>query len=244
MDAQYGAQRKYRYVALEDLLRRYSPAADCDTAILHFSNGMAIPLPFRDREAMQRLRPVIVRAVQIDGTWTRSLPVISRTDAFYFDVRPLRFTGNKLAVAELWHPALRTGTEQSFSPWRHADSVTGIELVNDRAYIAQFAPSSATARGQKVYGEVCRFCHGARGQGAQFGWDFVEPLPISEYRKKDASLYYHLKYRAVNAVSRGILMPALPYLTEVDAADLLAWLRALAARPLAAYQAEPKKEHP
>jgi hypothetical protein len=31
-------------------------------------------------------------------------------------------------------------------------------------------------------------------------------------------------------------MPALPFLTETDAADLLAWLRALAAKPLATYQ--------
>jgi mono/diheme cytochrome c family protein len=148
----------------------------------------------------------------------------------------LRFTGNKVTVAELWNPSLRSGTEQAFSPWRHADALTGIELVNDRAYLAQFAASPATARGQQTYAEVCRFCHGARRQGAQFGWDFVEPLPISEYRKKDVSLYYHLKYRPASAVARGILMPALPFLTEGDAGALLDWLRALAARPLSPYR--------
>jgi hypothetical protein len=235
VDVQYGGTRTVRYVAIVDLIRRYGPPPEVDTALLHFSNGMAIPLAFRDPEVMRRLAPAVVRAIKLDGKWTTGLPPVTRTDELYFDVRPLTFQGNKLAVADRWHPALRTGTDSQFSPWRYADSLAGIEFVNDSAFLAQFAGDPSVKSGATTYGQVCRFCHGARKEGAQFGWDFVEPIPISEYRKKDASLYYHVKCRAVDAVSRGLLMPGLPYLTAKDASDLLAWLRVLAHRPLSLY---------
>jgi cytochrome c553 len=236
VDAQYGAARTLRSVPIEAIIHRYAPPEDVDTAILHFANGMAVPLSFRSPEVMRRLRPAVARAIKLDGNWTAEFPILSRTDTDYFDVRPTRFQGNKIVVAELWHPALLSGTERAFSPWRHTDTLTGIEFVNDRAYLAQFEPSAATSRGAQIYGQVCRFCHGANREGAQFGWDFVDPLPISEYRKKDASLYYHLKYRPASAVTRGVMMPALPFVTEQDAAALLAWLRALAAQPLRPYR--------
>jgi hypothetical protein len=49
------------------------------------------------------------------------------------------------------------------------------------------------------------------------------------------SLYYHVKYRAQDAPARGLMMPALSFVSEKDAADVLVWLRALAARPLKEY---------
>ena len=239
VDLQYRGARTFRYVSIAELIRRYAPPAVTDTALLHFSNGMAIPLPFRNQDALQRLNPMVVRAVQIDDKWTSELPPISRTDSFYFDVRPIRFQGNKVVVASAWHPALRAGSEQAFSPWRHADSLTGIEFVSDHAFMAQFDVDATVRDGATTYGQVCRFCHGARRAGAQFGWDFVEPIPISEYRKKDVNLYYHVKYRSADSVSRGLLMPALSFLTEKDATDLLAWSRALAAKPLHTYTVNP-----
>jgi hypothetical protein len=239
VDVQYGGRRELRYVAIDDLIRRYTPPSDTDTALLHFANGMAIPLPFRDRSVMARLRPTVARAIRVDGVWTSDLPPISRTDSLYFDVRPLRFHGNKLVVADTWHPALRAGSEHAFSPWRYADTLTGIEFVRDDAFMAQFDVEPAAHRGAATYGQACRFCHGARRVGAQFGWDFVEPLPIAEYRKKDASLYYHVKYRPADAVGRGVLMPALPFVTEKDASDLMAWLRALEDHPLRPYSVVP-----
>jgi mono/diheme cytochrome c family protein len=234
-DVQYGGTRTFRYVTLDDLIRAYRPPAESDTALLHFANGMAIPLRFRDAGVMHRLRPAIALAIETGDGWTSAFPPLSRTDAFYFDVRPTRFAGNKLVVADLWHPSLRAGTQEAFSPWRHANALTGVEFVDDAAFLAQFEPSAETREGARTYGQVCRFCHGARREGAQFGWDFVDPIPISDYRKKDVSLYYHIKYRVVDATARGLLMPALPFLTERDAADLLAWLRALAAQPLRPY---------
>jgi len=194
-----------------------------------------IPLRFRDRALMERLRPVVARAVRLEARWTTDLHEVRRNEIGFADARPIRFQGNKLVVADAWHPDLLPSTETSFTPYRFSDTLVGIELVDGSSFRAQFDVAPTTHAGLEVYQHVCAFCHGARGGGAQFGWDFVDPIPISDYRKKDVSLYYHLRYRATDAPTRGLMMPALPFLTETDAANVLAWLRALAARPLNPY---------
>jgi mono/diheme cytochrome c family protein len=236
VDVQYGSVRHpYRFVFVDELINDYHPAADSDVALLHFANGMMIPLRFRDRAQMDRLHPAVARAVRLDGAWTTDLPEVRRTEIGFADARPVRFHGNKLIVAEPWHPDLLPSTEATFTPYRFTDTLVGIEFAVGDAFRAQFDVAPAEHAGLEVYQHVCAFCHGARDVGAQFGWDFVDPMPISEYRKRDISLYYHLRYRAVDAPSRGLLMPALPFLTEKDAANVLAWLRELAARPLNPY---------
>jgi hypothetical protein len=230
-----GARRQYRYVPLARLIDRYAPDRTTDVALLHFSNGMQIPLPFRDAAAVARLAPVVAVAVRLEGKWTTDLPPILRGNETYFDARPIRFDGNKLVVKDRWHPDLAPGIDAHFSPWLHSDTLVGIELVDGAAFLAQFDVDPAAREGFGHFRRVCRFCHGARRVGAQFGWDFVEPLPIAEYRKKDVSLYYHLRYRATNAPTRGLMMPGLPFVEETDATAMLAWLRALAARPLRPY---------
>jgi mono/diheme cytochrome c family protein len=235
-DLQYdGATLRYRQILVEELIRRYEPPAAVDVALLHFDNGMIVPLRFRDRALLERLRPAIARAVRVDGRWTSDFPEVRRNVIGFAEARPLRFFGNKLVVSEPWHPDLVAGTESSFTPFRHTDSLAGIELVAGDAYRAQFDVAPEAHAGLAVYQHVCAFCHGTRSVGAQFGWDFVEPIPVSDYRKKDLSMYYHLRYRATNAPSRGLMMPSLPFVSEKDAADVLAWLRAVAARPLNAY---------
>jgi hypothetical protein len=235
-DAQYGGARNvYRFVLVEDLLRGYQPPADVDVALLHFGNGMLVPLRFRDRALMERLRPAVARAVRMGDRWTNDLPDVRRDEIGFADARPTHFQGNKLVVAEPWHPDLLPSTEKIFSPFRFTDTLVGIELVRGDAFRAQFDIAPDAHAGLEVYQHVCSFCHGARGVGAQFGWDFVTPIPITDYRKKDVSLYYHVRYRATDAPSRGIMMPALPFLKEKDAANVFVWLRELAARPLNPY---------
>ncbi len=237
-DVQYeGASQSYRLVTIEELLRKYGPPPETDVALLHFDNGMAIPLPFRDRAAMERLRPAVARAIWIDGKWSNRFPIIMKKDVAV-DARPIEFDGNKLVVADRWHPDVSDNAQASFSPWLYADSLAGIELVRGAAYLAQFDVDPKAEPGFSLYAQSCRFCHGARHVGAAFGWDFVEPLPISEYRKTSKNLYYHVHYRASNKGERGLMMPALSFLTEDDAGALLAWLRAVAARPLRAYSTD------
>lgn len=236
-DVQYGgARHPYRFILVDELLRSYRPAAETDVALLHFANGMIIPFRFRDRALMDRLRPAVARATRLDdGRWTSELPEVRRNVIGFADARPTRFYGNKIVLAEPWHPDLLPSTESSFTPYRFADTLVGIELVAGAAFAAQFDVAPTARAGFEVYEHVCAFCHGARGVGAAFGWDFVDPIPITEYHKKDVGLYYHVRYRATDAPSRGLMMPALPFLTEKDAANVFVWLRELGARPLNAY---------
>jgi hypothetical protein len=144
-----GAHRVYRYVLVDELLRGIAAPPGLDLAILHFGNGMTIPLPFRDRAVMDRVHVAVARAVKLGGKWTYDLPEVRRHDELYPDNRPIRFHGNKIVVAEPWHPDLLPGTEGRFSPWRHADSLDGIELVSGDAYRAQFDvdPSARSSAG-------------------------------------------------------------------------------------------------
>lgn len=236
-DVQYdGARHPYRFVLVDELVRAYHPGPETDVALLHFANGMIVPLRFGDRPLMDRLHPAVARSVRLaDGRWTTDLPAVRRDQLGFPDARPIRFQGNKLVVADAWHPDLLPSTESSFTPWRFADTLVGIELVSGDAFRAQLDVAPEAHAGLEVYQHVCAFCHGARGVGAQFGWDFVDPIPVTEYRK-DVSLYYHVRYRATDAPSRGLMMPALPFLSEKDASNVFAWLRELAARPLNPYR--------
>ena len=156
------------------------------------------------------------------------------------DARPIFFTGNKIVVAEKWHPAVPEAAQPEFSPWNHTDTLVGIELVAARPYYRQFDVDgdSRVQRGLALYRQSCQFCHGARRVGAKFGWDFVEPLPIYSYHKPVRNLFYHVAYKPQDAAQRGLMMPAVKFMTEGDSALLWRWLRAVATKPMPAYAAE------
>ncbi len=235
-DAQYDATHKFRQLAIADLLKKYQPPADTDLALLHFANGMAIPLPFRDAATMERLQPAIAIAIEREGAMTRSFPVVAKKESNFVDARPIRFSSNKVVVGERWHPQLSAKALEKFSPWLFADTLTGIELVKEADYFNQFDIDPATKAGFSVFRQVCSFCHGVRKTGASFGWDVVDPLPLVEYRKKESSLYYHIRYRSPAAVQKGLMMPALDFVTEQEAGALLAWMRSAAEQPLRPYR--------
>jgi hypothetical protein len=63
-DAQYGASYAFRGIALTTVIASFAPDPALDVAILHFANGMAVPVPFRDVAAMKRLDPFIARGME------------------------------------------------------------------------------------------------------------------------------------------------------------------------------------
>ena len=75
--------------------------------------------------------------------------------------------------------------------------------------------------------------------GARFGWDFVEPTPIYSYRKPTRNLFLHVAYKPLDAAERGLMMPAMKFMSEADTALLWQWLKAVATKPMPAY-APPK----
>src|SRR6187551_1862933 len=122
-DAQYQQAHAYRGIFLGALLERVAPDAGTDLAILHFANGMAIPLPFRDREVMKRLDPFVARGMRaeangpvVNGLFPRITKKEARSDG-RADARPIAFTGNKVVVIERWHPAVPAKALGVFSPW-------------------------------------------------------------------------------------------------------------------------------
>jgi len=239
-DAQYGGgPRAMRGIALAAVIEAASPDAAADLAILHFANGMAVPVPFRDAEVMKRLEPFVARGMEAKaGGAVRAgaFPEIHRKGKTE-DPRPIVFSGNKIVVAELWHPAVAASAQPAFSPWRHTDTLTDIELVATKPYYHQFEVGGGdlVQRGQAVFQGSCQFCHGVRKVGAKFGWDFVDPAPIWSLHRPSKNLFLHVAYKPLDAAERGLLMPAMSFMSQDDAELLWHWLKAVATNPLPAY---------
>lgn len=240
-DAQYGTRQRYRAVPLDSLLDSRNVSPGLDLALLHFENGMVVPLPFRDAKAMERLAPFV--AVEVwtadslgEQAWSRHLPELPKKGEASEDWRPIRFHGNKLVVQDRWHPDVPKATLAMFSPWQHVDRLVGIEFVQSEAYRRQLrGPNSTLVReGYRIYSERCQFCHGVQKVGASFGWDFAVPVPLHTYRDPH-SLFLHAKYREMNAASRGLMMPAFPDLGAAQAEALWAWMEAIGGEGPALY---------
>ena len=229
-DMQYGRRIRFRVMPMSDLIERSKPPASVNLALIRFHNGMSIPYRFRDTRRVREHPTFVAVALSEGGRWTSEFPEISRTSKYHADSRPLRFRGNKIVVESGWHEMVPKEHSRGFSPWRTADSVSGIELVNEQAYLQQFRAGRDVERGFRRFVQSCQFCHGVRGVGATYGWDFVDPIPVLEYHGTVTSLHYHISYRASDAASRGILMPALKHLDEDDARDLFQWLRAISGK--------------
>jgi mono/diheme cytochrome c family protein len=237
VDVQYHGAFVFKGIALDAVIARYAPPPDVDLALLHFANGMQVPLAFRDAAVMKRLSPLLARGMQLGPGGPMRIarfPNVGRPRSGFVDVRPITFTGNKLVIADPAHPDVPPAAREALSPWAQADTLTGIEFVSRAAYYAQFDVDPAAKVGHKLFTESCTFCHGVRGTGASFGWDFVEPTPIYDYRKA-SNLFHHIKYRPLDAPARGIQMPALSYMSEDDARAIWIWLKAVATHPLAPY---------
>jgi hypothetical protein len=250
-DAQYDGAYFYRGIPLGAVIAVYAPPATLDLALLHFANGMTVPLPFRDQRVMARLDPLVARAMSTRsdaGLRSGVFPPVAGIPLGGEVSPPAR---NRLVVNERWHPDVTAHALTKFTPWAYVDTLVGIELVDGSAYYGQLeVPVSSTARaGGQLFRESCQFCHAARGVGGSFGWDFIEPEPIysdawfrhfrstrddeSGYRDPATSLYAHANFRVPGSAGR--LMPALRYLTLDNARSLWLWIRAVGSRPLPLY---------
>jgi hypothetical protein len=218
-DAQYGSTEIFTGVPLEVLIGRIQAPAQADLALLHFGNGVVVPLRYRDPAVMKRLQPWVARGMHLTDsgmTTGRFKPITNRLRA-YFDVPVIKFAGNKLVVAERWHPDVPARAQKDLSPWVHVDSLVAIELVNGAAYHSMFDVQAKTAPGLALFHQSCQFCHGVRQVGAKFGMDFVEPVPVHKWKDLDRRFYWHVKYRRRDPVLRGEMMPALSFSLQVNA---------------------------
>jgi mono/diheme cytochrome c family protein len=240
VDLQYHGAFTYRGVELAALIDGFAPPASTDLALLHFANGMQIPLAFRDTELVHRLAPFVARGIRLGPNRPMQIgrfPKVARAGDAVRDPRPIVFYGNKLVVADSGHPDVPPAHRAVLSPWALADTLTGIEFVSRAAYYAQFDVDQdpQVREGERLYTQSCQFCHGVRQTGAAFGWDFVDPTPIADYRH-GRNFFLHVHYKPQDAVARGLRMPALSYMSEDEARLLWLWLRAVADHPLRPYR--------
>lgn len=218
-DHQYGREMRYRGLPLTRLLARYKKAAHDDLALLRFENGMqiAVPLDFDAFLALEVCEP--------KGRCSKDFPAIPKDDDFSRaeDPRPITFSWNKIAVAQSAAP---------FSPWRHADTLIGIELVNAAAYDRQFDVDEPI--GYDVFKDRCASCHGVRQVGASFGWDVAGPIPLFE-KRPPGQLLNHVKYPKVRALPMGLMMPPQKDVNASDIDEVWLLFRKLARTPLKRY---------
>jgi hypothetical protein len=229
-DPQYGAEALYRGIALDDLLANLPGGPAFDQVLLRFDNGMVIPI---SRWPEMDDSPFLALAHSSDGTtWSTTFEALPKKGHPADDPRPIRFTTNKLVYRGADAREL-----PDWSPWRHVSSLVGIELVNAVAWTRQFALSKdgRVTQGLEVFERYCSACHGVRGVGARFGWDVVTPIPMTEHRSSPGVLYFHVKYRELDAAKRGFMMPALSPVTEDEVTSLWKWLDLAAKEPLRPY---------
>lgn len=235
-DPQYGSTAHYRGVLLSEVIARYAPPAQVDLALLRFSNGMVVPLPFRDEQTMRRLEPLIAVGISPSpqGPFSATFPPINNQVEGYKDVRQVSFSGNKLVVKDRWHPDVPEAAQATFSPWTLTDSLSDIEFVDSVAYYRQFLPSAEVRPGFELFRSSCQYCHGVRGVGARFGWDYAQPIELHTYRSDPGRLYYHIRYRVEYKASWS-QMPALKHITEDQAGYIWRWMKAVSTSPITPY---------
>ena len=210
-DAQYGSPRTFTGVPLQALIGSIEVPVEADLALLHFGNGVVIPLPYRDQAVMKRLQPWVARGMHLidKGMTVGEFEPIKNKLTGYLDVPVIEFAGNKLVVADRWHPDVPGRALSDLSPWAHVDSLVAIELVNGAAYNSMFDVEEKTASGRALFQQSCQFCHGVRQVGAKFGVDLIEPVPVHKWKKPAKRLYWHISYRRRDAAARGEVIPAL-----------------------------------
>ncbi|MEO6954915.1 MAG: hypothetical protein ABI321_24150 [Polyangia bacterium] len=247
-DAQYDRTMRMRGVPLEALWSASSPAADLDLALLHFDDGLLVPVPFRDAAYMKRAVPRVIRAntANVKTPMHAGELVALRRPPTREDLRPVTLHGNKVVVKDAVLPSMLPSTRGDLWPWRYADSLYEVELVNRVGWIARFDAGSATTPGRDVYVGSCVLCHAVRGVGGTMGWDFVAPYPIysdawkkkfkgenpdltDDLEREELSgrtlLRIHVRQRA-GEMTRS--MPALRGMTELEVGGLWKWLQAQA----------------
>ena len=250
-DAQYDQPMRMRGVPLERLWRESSSAADLDLALLHFDNGLLVPIPFRDAAYMKRAAPQVIRANAANATkplHPGELVALHRPPT-RDDRRPVTIHGNKIVVSDPSLPSMLESTRGDFSPWRYADSLHAVELVNRAGWLARFDAGPSATPGRDVYVGSCVLCLAVRGVGGGMGWDFVAPYPIyseawmtkfkgenpeltDPSEREDLSgrtlLALHVRQRAGDMTRS---MPALRGMTGGQVRALWQWLQAQAQAP-------------
>ncbi len=228
-DAQWQKSAEFRGIDLVNVIKQYQAYSGADLALLHFANGMIIPVPVEDDlVTFKQLDIFVAQAWRANGKakWSEKFPDVARKNELWRDPVPVTFEGNKVVRKEGKYPLVR---DKEFTPFRHADTLVGVEFVKESAYYRQFterADKDLSDPGLAVFRECCQYCHGVRKVGANFGWDFVDPVPIYDLKRAN-HLYNKVKYSYHDALERGLRMPRQTSVTEKEMEVLWQWIKRL-----------------
>jgi len=236
-DLQYEGTFSFKAISLVSIVEAYPQSAGIDRILLHFKNGMITPLPLEpSRSTLKKVNGWIATSWKPLKTekWSTTFDDIGRIDERFRDPSPITFGFNKFVVKNKWHPFV---TDPAFSPFRHAETLTGIEFVNGAAYDRQFVSTDdfAGADGWNVFASRCQYCHGPDRTGATHGWGFLTPVPIYQLRTAE-NLYYRVKYSYHDAMLRGMQMPNQDSIKMKETVDLRNWLKGFAKKKINAYR--------
>lgn len=237
-DIQYNKELTFRGLPLSDVVRLYKPwVRGMDLVILHFKNGMVLPVG-RDDLLKKGEIFLALEFKNAAGQWVTEFPKAQVPGTAPEEKQFITFAGNKLVASRKWLQAMeQEGKHQQFNPWRHFDSLVGLEIVDPAAYYNQFrlaGDKKDSYFGRLVYIDRCQFCHAVGGVGARYGTDFLKPQPVSK-RQNAAALFAHVSSHETKKDTK-IRMPHQPDFTEKEARDLWQWLDAAGRGALSSYE--------
>ncbi len=230
-DIQYESNVKVRGMHLRDLIAVYKPIPEaCDVINLYTKSGMIVPISIA--KLRKDIQVFIAFEIFKDNKWVSEFPSSVYTEAEKTQQLPTNFAGNKIVVGKEWR-----ADDRGFTPWRHLDSLTGIEFVESQAYAEQFKnlkSKRSDLQGRVEYLANCQYCHGVLGVGATRAPNFTN---LVTFMSKDAASKI---YQQVKSPGGGgaypHFMPAQKNFSKGSAKSLVSWVKGLKEGELSPYQ--------
>jgi len=211
-DAHDAKLHHVRGIELGELIAQLGAPKGADTLVLHFANGMQVPVRLADKDLIQHLF-IAFEHGDPTGAFVTTYPLLA-------------------APAIRCPKIVYTRENDPTALWRHTTQLTSVRLVNWaalQALLAQPSRQLPSVAGWKLYSRNCQPCHGMGGQGAQRGPDFISDLdayrrvpPLAESDPSDQpSLHDKVKGRV------GGDMPTLDYISNSEIKELWRFLHSV-----------------
>jgi hypothetical protein len=211
-DVQDGVEHHVRGLRLKQLLALVRAPKAADTVVFSFADGMQIPVPLGD-------------AVQVKATFI----ALEHGDPMGVFDQSYELRGREPVTC----PKVVYGHEtRKYSIWHYPTQLTGIKLVNWRAFesvLAQPTRRHPDRSGWPLYLRHCQPCHGLGGQGAKRGSDFLGNMDA--YRRVPAlAVTDRSQHPSLHEKVKGFTpgtMPVLNHISNEEVATLWRWLHAI-----------------
>jgi hypothetical protein len=224
-DIQYKQKNRYRGINLRDLIAVMRPVPNSvDMVVLHTSNGLRIPITIQD--LMSDRDVFLATEVKLNGQWTKQFPEVKLAGD-----RTLAFLGNKLVAGQFFSKG------RPFNPWEYSASLSGVELVESRAYYRSFnrLDGKSTSLGHTIFQGRCWTCHSVQNLGGSWGPDLTK---IKELDSRTGIKQLHLRIAGPTKKGDPQLAHSMPNqkdFTMKEAKSLWFWLQEVKSAPLAPY---------